>query len=304
MSNEGCAESGKPNSGAPPSMSNPFHVSNWPRPILDPADYQGGDRLCIAYDLGRLTDKEKKDAIKQWCVRLPELQGVRWLNIWSHVTPPIFEAACRIGNLECLQLKWSNVRHLDPIRNLTNLRYLFIGSSTKVESVEPLAALRTLQVLHIENFKRVTDFSPLSHLADLQSLAVIGSMWTRQRLGSLKPFAQMTWLKSLALDTAYVESILPLANLRNLEHLGLGGRLPTHEYAWLAAKLPDTKCRWFAPFIDLATTGIGRCTRCNRESKVMLTGRPTAVVCRFCDAARVKKREAQFIKYKQQATME
>ena len=112
----------------------PFHDSHWPRAIVDPAEYDGGDRLRLSWDLGQVSETEKKQAIRQWCSRLPELQQVRWLNIWSHVTQPLFDAACRMPNLETLQIKWSNIKNLDAIRQLTQLRYLSIGSSTRVES--------------------------------------------------------------------------------------------------------------------------------------------------------------------------
>jgi len=40
--------------------------------------------------------------------------------------------------------------------------------------------------------------------------------------GALETFAQMTWLRSLALDTWKVKTLRPLANLRSLEFLDFG----------------------------------------------------------------------------------
>ncbi|HMB55960.1 MAG TPA: leucine-rich repeat domain-containing protein [Arenimonas sp.] len=283
----------------------PFHVSQWPKKVLrDPADYDGADKLSLGFDLGAMSESEKKRAIAQWCEKLPELTAVRWLSLWSHVTPPLFEAACKMPGLECLQIKWSNVRRLDSISGLANLRYLSIGSSTKVESVAPLASLTQLKLLDIENFKLITDFSPLEKLTSLESLAVTGSMWTRQDVGSLEPFARMTWLRRLALDTTRVASLRPLANLKNLEALDLGGRLPMKEYAWLSAKLPNTACRWFGPWLDLASTGIGRCVSCQQNSKVMLTGKGTKVLCRTCDQGRIAQHAAAFEMERQRSLAE
>jgi hypothetical protein len=286
-----------------PATEYPFHVSHWPKAIVDPDEYDGGDRLRLSWDLGRVSEAEKKQAIRQWCLKLPELQHVRWLSIWSRVTPPLFEAACQMRNLECLQIKWSNVRRLDPIAGLGQLRYLSIGSSTKVESVQPLAALSGLRLLEIENFKLISDFSPLLSLTALESLAVTGSMWTRQKVATLEPFAAMTWLKTLAVDTSNIKSLRPLANLRSLETLGVGGRLPMEEYAWLAAKLPDTQCRWFSPYLDLASTGIGHCPQCRQDSKVMLTGKGARVLCRSCDKEKLQRHEVAFLAVKVAATM-
>jgi hypothetical protein len=282
----------------------PFHISQWPKPISAGADYDGGERLQLAWELGRISEKEKRQAIKQWSEKLPELQNVRWLRIWSHVTPPLFEAVCRMSDLECLQIKWSNVRDISAIAKLQQLRYLYFGSSTKVESIEPLAALSKLRLLEIENFKLITDFSPLTRLTALESLAVTGSMWTRQDVGALEPFARMTWLQSLALDTSRVTSLWPLANLKRLKSLDLGNRLPMPEYAWLSAMLPATECRWFKPYLDLAGTGIGRCAQCKQDSKVMLTGGGAKTLCRICDKARLERHEAAFNAAKAKAAAE
>ena len=272
----------------------PFHVSQWPNAIASCDDYDGSERLRLSWDLGRLSEKDKKLAIKRWSARLPELRNVRWISLWSHVTPPIFEAACRMPGLECMQIKWSNVPDLSAITNLRHLRYLYIGSSTKVESIEPLAALSSLQLLELENFKLVTDFSPLTRLPSLESLAVTGSMWARQDVGSLETFAQMTWLRSLALDTSRVNTLQPLASLQKLQFLDMGNRLPMTEYAWLSAMLPTTECRWFKPYLELAGIGFSRCVKCNGDSKVMLTGKGAKVLCRVCDGERVERHVAAF----------
>ena len=282
----------------------PFHVSQWPKSITACSDYDGSDRLRLSWDLGRISEKEKKQAIKQWSEKLPELANVRWLSLWSHVTPPLFEAACRMPQLECLQIKWSNVREISAITNLKQLRYLHVGSSTKIESIEPLVALSSLRLLEIENFKLIADFSPLTRLTSLESLAVTGSMWARQDVGTLETFGRMTWLQSLALDTSKVRTLRPLARLQRLKFIDFGNRLPMPEYAWLSAMLPNTQCRWFKPHIDLAGIGFARCARCKQDSKVMLTGNGAKLLCRFCDHTKVERHEAAFNAAKMQAFAE
>lgn len=140
----------------------------------------------------------------------------------------------------------------------------------------------------------MTDFSPLLALSALESLSVTGSLWTRQQLDSLEPFAQMTWLRSLTLDTTGLSSLRPLAALTNLRELGLGGRLPLAEYAWLSARLPDTACRWFAPYLEMAGSGLGPCVKCQGDTKAMLTGRGGGVICRVCDHAKLQKHEEAY----------
>ena len=267
----------------------PFHNSQWPKSIIYPDQRGLGAALNLDWDLGRVPETEKKKVIAQWVKALPLLSDITHLRVWSHVTQPLFDAICELGNLEVLQLKWSNIRRLDAIRNLRALKALSIGSSTRIESISPLTELQALEVLELENLKLVTDFSPLVDIRSLRDLSVTGSMWSRQAIASLEPFAQMTWLSSLCVDTSSVKSIRALAALTSLKSLGLGGRLPYEEYAWLSAKLPNTECTWFQPYLDLSDSGHSSCKSCGANSMVMVTGKGKPVLCRHCDEARLAK---------------
>ncbi len=265
----------------------PFHASQWPAAIARPDAYDGGEVLGLSWDLGSVAESEKKKLIAQWVAKLPTLTHVKRLQLWSHVTQPLFDAACAIRGLEVLQIKWSNIQHLDAIAGLANLRALSVGSSTRIISIVPLSSLTSLEILEIENFKLIDDFSPFMQLTGLESLAVTGSMWSRQDVGSLEPFAAMTWLKSLAVDTSKITSLKPLARLRGLKHLSIGGRLPYQEYAWLSAQLPHTECRWFTPFYALQNSGHSACKTCKQDALVMVTGRGKPTLCSHCDAAKL-----------------
>jgi len=268
---------------------NPFQRSFWPKSIIHPEQYDGAEALCLSWDLGAVPAGEKKKVIATWVGLLPKLHDVRRLQVWSHVTQPLFDAICKLSNLEVLQIKWSNVHTLDSIRGLDQLKALSIGSSTRVESIEPLAALESLEYLEVENFKLVNDFSPFVSLRRLKYLSVTGSMWTRQAIESLEPFSRMTWLTSLNVDTSHVKSVRALETLKNLESLGIGGRLPYEEYASLSVKLPNTECRWFQPYLDISQTGYSPCKACRRKSMVMVTGKGKPVLCKYCDEEKLAK---------------
>lgn len=272
----------------------PFDASVWPAPIFLPDEYVGGDSLRLDWEFAGLSAKEKPRIIKAWCRLLPQLSRLRRLVIWSQVTQPLFEAVCQLPHLEALQIKWSTISRLDSIQSLSALRHLHIGSSTRVESIQPLTTLSSLELLEIENFKRITDFSPLAGLKNLKSLAVVGSMWSRLRLSSLEPFAEMTSLESLAVEASATASLRPLARLQGLKELHINGGMPMEQFAWLAAQLPNARCRWFAPFLDLTGMFMGKCKRCGIDAMVMLTGRGTRVVCRHCDREAVDKHVAAF----------
>jgi hypothetical protein len=275
-------------------MDNPFHTSHWPKSIAHPDQYESGTTLSLSWDLGDISDSEKKKVIAAWVTALPLLSHITHLRVWSHVTQPLFDAICELSNLEVLQIKWSNVSRLDAIRNLSALKALSIGSSTRVESIAPLTALQSLELLEIENFKLITDFSPLVDLRSLRHLSVSGSMWSKQAVASLEPFAQMTWLSSLCVDTSNVKSLRALEPLTNLKSLGIGGRLPYEEYAWLSSKLPNTECQWFQPYLDLSESGYSPCASCGEKSMVMVTGRGKPTLCRHCDDAKLAKHVGLF----------
>jgi hypothetical protein len=263
----------------------PFHISQWPKAIINPEDLGDGDALSLSWDLGSVGESEKKKLVKVWTRKLPTLQHLRRLQLWAQVTQPVFDAACELEQLEVLHIKWSNIKELGALARLRQLRALSIGSSTRVVSIEAIGGLQSLTLLELENFKSISDFSPLTRLKSLQSLSVTGSMWSRQTIESLEPFASMTWLTSLAIDT----SLKPLSRLTGLRELSLGGRLPFEEYAWLSGKLPETECRWFRPYYDLAGSGHGACSSCHEDSMVMLTGKGKPVLCKHCDAPKVAR---------------
>jgi hypothetical protein len=265
---------------------NPFHRSDWPKSIVRPDSIHPGESLSLDWDFS-VSGGEKKKLIAAWVEVLPTLRHLRRLRVWSHVTQPLFDAICTIGNLEQLQIKWSNVRSLDRIEGLSRLESLGIGSSTRVESIQPLVGLQGLEHLELENFKLVTDFSPLVDLRRLRSLVVTGSMWARQAIESLEPFSRMTWLESLCVDTSHVKSIGVLKTLTGLRFLGLGGRLPYEEYASLSVKLPHTECQRFQPYLDLSKSGYSACKACRRKSMVMVTGKGKPVLCQHCDAQKL-----------------
>lgn len=277
------------------ALDYPFHVSKWPRAVAFPEEPVDGDALSLSWDLGAVSESEKKKVTKAWVARLPTLKHLKRLSLWTHVTQPVFDAACELPQLEVLRIKWSNVQDLGAISTLKNLWALSIGSSTKVRSIEPIAQLQQLTLLELENFKSISDFSPLTRLKALRSLSITGSMWSQQAIGSLEPFAAMTWLTYLALDTSSVSSLKPLGRLVGLQELGLGGRLPYEEYAWLSARLPTTECRWFQPYYELAGSGYSLCKACHRDSMVMLTGRGKPILCKHCDAQKVAKHTEQFL---------
>ncbi len=194
-----------------------------PGPIRYTQSYDGSTRLNVSCTQTELSYYEQKKLVGEWCEFLPTLTEVRFLWFSSRVSQPLFDAACSIPNLTGLYVKWSAIKHLDALRDLSGLRYLHVGSSSQIESVDCLAALTTLKVLHLENLKRIQRLDPLAELSGLEGLALWGGdkPW---KVETLKPLGALDGLRYLFLTGLRPTdaSLEPLKQLANLENLRLG----------------------------------------------------------------------------------
>lgn len=161
----------------------------------------------------------------------------------THTTQPLFDSACKLTNLVGLNIKWSNIKSLDKINNLKNLKYLRIGSSAQIENIVPLSNLTNLEVLEIENFKKISDFSLLSNLTNLKFLTVEGGMYTKQKIDSFEPISNLTDLVyfSALMTSCTDKRIDPILKLKNLRTLNWGFDLSKNEMALLKSELPKLK---------------------------------------------------------------
>jgi hypothetical protein len=211
--------------------------------IQNVEDYQPGEVLSLAItQLPSLTPGQQKRLVDRWCALLPTLKEVRRLGFYSRVTQEMFDAACSMPNLEYLALKWSAITHIRELPAARRLQHLRIGASSKLEGIEELAQMRSLISLSLEQFNKIDDFSPVSGLTQLEGLGIDGSMWTRQRLRSLKPLAGLTELRQLTLTNTQAadKSFEPLLGLHKLERFDCSWNYPEAEFLKLS-QLPNLK---------------------------------------------------------------
>ena len=110
----------------------------------------------------------------------------------SRPNQELFEAICSIPNLERLNMYWSNITDLTPIKNLQKLTHLCIGSSPKLSTFDPLSDLGSLVSLFIQgNHKKITNISPVGELRSLKGLALCGADYTTQYYDTLMPLGQL-----------------------------------------------------------------------------------------------------------------
>jgi hypothetical protein len=273
------------------------HLNFPPRSIRHFSDYDGSDRLCLACTQTNLPPREQKELVRSWCEHLPKMARVRFLWFQSRVTQELFDAACMMPGLEGLYIKWSGVTSAASISNLSQLKYLHIGSSPSLAPLEALGGL-PLTWLELHNIKASADLSFLGGLPELKGLAVTGDMNSIKTitLDTLAPLRALKKLEWLQLATVKVQdgSLSPIADLPSLRYLHLSNRFPLKEFAQLAGRLPHVS--------SAALRAVGEpvswrsCKQCGKKTMVMLTGKGATMLCTACDSQAIQKHEEAFFR--------
>ena len=213
--------------------------SRFPPPaIVHPEEFAGTDRLNIACTQTGLPDRKQRAIVTAWCELLPTMKGIRLLWFSSQVSQDLFEAACRVPELEGLYIKWSSIVDLSSMECSHSLRYFHLGQSGRVESIAPLTKSPNLRWLGLELLSRIRNLEPVGRLGGLEGLSLEGSMGTTWRVESLAPVGRLTNLRFLS-----------IANLRSEDRSLAGvlslGRLVTFHHAtwWDAAELDEIRRR-------------------------------------------------------------
>jgi hypothetical protein len=215
-----------------------------PDSITYPAQFSGQTKLNIACtQRSDLTPTQQKNLIKEWTDFLPSCKSIELL--WFTTTTPqaIFDSACSLHNLVGLNIKNSNIKSLDNLSILKNLKYLRIGDSSKIESIEPLQNLTNLEVLVIENFKNISDFSLLKVLTNLKFLTIEGGMYKKQNVNSfhfLADLKNLVYLSTTMINSTN-KSVDTVFKLKKLKTLNWAFDLTKSEMDKLKQELPNLK---------------------------------------------------------------
>ena len=205
-------------------------------------DYKTCEKLNLVITQIGTDMKYQNKLIDAWCEKLPELTEVKYLWLNSRVNQKIFDAICKLVNLEGLFIKWSGVKKIDNIQNLKNLKHFCLGSSSQVEDIDALGKLSNVITLDLENLKKISDFSVISNLSKLEGLGLDGSMYTAQKIDTLEPLRNLTELKYLTLTNSRIldKSFEAILNLRKLVRFNCSYNYPANEFEKLK-NLPNLK---------------------------------------------------------------
>lgn len=178
-----------------------------------------------------------------------ERQALRHL-IAGAADQAYLDEICTLVGLERLELEYPvTAARLDGLRGLAKLRHLSIDSPRNVVDFTPLLDLPALRTLLITNAKHLSDLEWLADAHHLEVLGIEGSMWTEQKIPTLRPLAGLRGLRAFfATSTRLGDGDLsPLAECPQLELLGSARFAPREEFERLHARKPDLVCSWFRP---------------------------------------------------------
>jgi len=205
-------------------------------------EYEPSETLVLNLTQLDVGSYRQNKNIDRWCNELPNLGEVKHLWFVSRVNQKMFAAACKVPNLEGLFVKWSGIKNIESLRIAKNLQHLHLGSSSQVESIEVLGELESLLTLDLQQLNKISDFSIISKLASLEGLGIDGSIWTAQKIDTLKPLAKLRNLKYLTLINTRLKdkSFDPLLNLTELVRFESSWNYPESEFEKLKS-LPKLK---------------------------------------------------------------
>lgn len=173
---------------------------------------------------------------------------------------------------------------------------LTLNWNTKSTSLWDISKNAALQYLEIIDFGKLYDINDLSSARQITSLVLEGGIEKKMSIQTLKPLSSLTNLRYLTLANLKVsdDTLQPLADLKNLEQLWLSNQFETKEYAWLATRLPNTKCHMFQAVNKVNIKGA------NNELlwDTMVTGRRNPFLLSTKDKHKIDKYVAEFEKLK------
>jgi len=193
--------------------------------------------------LSKATDEERKMLKKKWYPLLPTLSKLKYLWLSEKTNQKIFDEVCKIKSLEGLWLKWTSIENLENISQLENLKHIYIGPSTKLQSLTPLTALKNLVTIHLEGLPLISDFSCLTTTPNIEGLKIGGTMWKPQMIDTLKGFEKFEKLKYLSFINIVIadKDSSPIRQIKSLINLDMHYRWTKHDFQSLYKSLPNLR---------------------------------------------------------------
>ncbi|MBL1411080.1 leucine-rich repeat domain-containing protein [Sphingobacterium faecale] len=168
--------------------------------------------------------KFRNNIAKQWEQLIPTLDNIKSLSFRYRIDENLFEAICKMKNLECLTFWTSNIKDISAISKLKQLKRLELNHFSKLEDIAPIKDLQNLEILTISKSMNIVNYEVIGELKNLIGLAINGDAIAPKnlRLKSLKPFSGLKKLEHLNLESTIVidesyDTLLEMDSLKRFD---------------------------------------------------------------------------------------
>jgi len=252
-------------------------------------------------DLKDLKGNERSIIISPKSKNLKRIEELNIENLWLiGAKEKDLESVLPKLTLKYLNLYQVLAKDLSILENLHKLEGLSIEWNTKCENLWSLNKNKNLTFLEVIDFSKVNDITNISQAKKLESLSIGGGINKAMKIKSLIPIVTLQGLSDLRLKNLKIEdnSLRPIAELKELKKLSISNQFETKEYAYLSAKMPNTKCKLFQAFTNCSITGS------NNELvwDTMITGKRKPFLLSTKDKERIKRYTIEFEKIKNSFT--
>lgn len=160
-------------------------------------------------------------------------------------------------NLKYLNLYQVLAKDLTILEILDKTETIILNWNTKTTALWDISKNTSLKTLEITDFSKLEEIDQLSLGTQISNLTLGGGYDKPLKIKSIKPLISLKNLKYLGLTNIKIEedTLQPIGELKDLELLEISNQFVTKEYAWLATRLPKTKCNMFEATISCNIVG-------------------------------------------------
>ncbi len=200
--------------------------------LTNPEDYADQVAISIHGD-GSISEK------RLWTKALPAMSHLREIHFGYR---PIMAGVAELHSVEHLNYSIAKIQTLEPLKHLRCIRSFNLERATSLRDPHVIGEWTELECLALQNIKALHEIEWIAKLPKIRHLRINGSMWTTQKLQSLKPLASLPTLEWVELRNCKVEdkeSIFVLAELPNLKTFISAEYWPRGHLTRLSEMRPD-----------------------------------------------------------------
>lgn len=179
-------------------------------------------------------------------------------------------------------------KDLSMLETQTEASAIILNWNTKSTALWNISKNKNLKTLSIEDFPKLEEIDQLSAAKQIDNLILGGGINNKLKIKTLQPLASLD-LKYLSLTNIKVAdgSLKALGELKNLKELEISNQFETKEYAWLATRLPNTKCEKF--------NAVTYCNIRDQNQNLVCDVMPTGKGKSFLSSTKDKEKIARYI---------